>query len=56
MAAKAKATGPHGTDRWTSNGYGLTAGHTPEANKKFVAEYNAQQAAKKAATTTKKKK
>lgn len=56
MAAKAKATGPKGVDRWTSNGYGVKLGPIPEANKKAIAEVNAQLAAKKPSAPAKKKK
>lgn len=41
--AKAKANGPHGVDRWTSNGYGISVGPLPDSVKKAVAEINAQQ-------------
>jgi uncharacterized protein (DUF1778 family) len=45
--AKAPAEGPHGVDRWTSNGYGLVVGEPSETQKKAVAEYNAEIAARK---------
>lgn len=55
--AKAKANGPHGVDRWTSNGYGISVGPLPDSVKKAVAEINAQQSggAKKSTPAKKKK-
>ena len=55
--AKAKATGPHGVDRWTSNGYGIQVGFVPDSAKKALAEINAQQSggAKKSTPAKKKK-
>ena len=54
---KAKANGPHGVDRWTSNGYGISVGPLPDSVKKAVAEINAQQSggAKKSTPAKKKK-
>lgn len=55
--AKAKANGPHGVDRWTSNGYGISVGPLPDSVKKAVAEINAQQSGSvKKSTPAKKKK
>lgn len=54
---KAKANGPHGVDRWTSNGYGISVGPLPDSVKKAVAEINAQQSGGvKKSTSAKKKK
>ena len=55
--AKAKANGPHGVDRWTSNGYGVQVGHIPDSVKKAATEWNAQQSggAKKSTPAKKKK-
>lgn len=49
--ARAKANGPHGVDRWTSNGYGVQVGHIPDSVKKAAAEWNAQQSGAKKSTT-----
>ena len=56
MAKKARSVGPHGTDRFTSNGYGITVAPLSEEHKKRVAEVNAEIAARQKAEKAKKKK